>query len=80
MSSKNLSRWSGIACSLAGVLLAPARLVHPSRETLRIILDQEAPLIAAHWFYIFFCGFCGFSCLASQASTALNPSGLGDGG
>jgi hypothetical protein len=57
MSTKNLSRWSGIACILAGVLLALATLVHPSRETPRIILEQELPLIVAHWLYTFFCGF-----------------------
>ena len=57
MSTKNLARWSGIACILAGVLLALATLVHPSRETPRIILEQELPLVAAHWLYTFFCGF-----------------------
>ena len=37
MSTKNLSRWSGIACMLAGLLMALATLVHPSRETPEII-------------------------------------------
>ena len=57
MSTKNLSRWSGIACMLAGVLVFLATLVHPSQETPRIILQQELPLVAAHWFYTLFCGF-----------------------
>ena len=57
MSTKNLSRWSGIACILAGVLIALATLVHPSRETPEIILEQELRLVAAHWLSIFFCGF-----------------------
>jgi hypothetical protein len=57
MSTKNLSGWSGIACILAGVLLFLATLVHPSQETPRIILEQELRLVAAHWFYTFFCGF-----------------------
>jgi MFS family permease len=57
MSTKNLSRWSGIACILAGLLIALATLVHPSRETPEIILEQELRLVAAHWLYTFFCGF-----------------------
>lgn len=57
MSSKDLSRWSGIACILAGLLIALATLVHPSRETPEIILEQELRLVAAHWLTTFFCGF-----------------------
>ena len=57
MSTKDLSRWSGIACILAGLLIALATLVHPSRETLEIILEQELRLVAAHWLTTFFCGF-----------------------
>ena len=57
MSSKDLSRWSGIACILAGLLMALATLVHPSRETPEIILEQELRLVAAHWLFTFFCGF-----------------------
>ena len=57
MSTKNMSRWSGIACMLAGVLLFLAMLVHPSQETPRIILEQEVRLVAAHWFYTLFCAF-----------------------
>ena len=57
MSTKNLSRWNGIACILAGVLLFLATLIHPSQETPRIILQQEVRLVAAHWLYTFFCGF-----------------------
>ena len=57
MSTKNLSRWSGIACILAGLLLALATLIHPSRETPEIILEQEVRLVAAHWLFTFSCGF-----------------------
>jgi hypothetical protein len=57
MSIKDLSRWSGAACILAGVLLALATVVHPSHETPRIILEQELRLVAAHWLYTLFCGF-----------------------
>jgi hypothetical protein len=57
MSTKDLSRWSGIACILAGVLLALATLIHPSRETPEIILEQELRLVAAHWLTTFSFGF-----------------------
>ena len=57
MSQKDLSRWSGIACIVAGVLFALATLVHPSRETPEIILQQEFRLVTAHWLYTFFFGF-----------------------
>jgi len=57
MSTKNLSRWSGMACILAGLLLALATLIHPSRETPEIILQQELRLVAAHWLFTFSCGF-----------------------
>lgn len=57
MSNINLSRWSGLACILAGLLLALATLVHPSRETVEIILEQELRLVTAHWLFTFFCGF-----------------------
>ena len=57
MSTKNLSRWSGIACILAGLLLTLATLIHPSRETPEIILEQELRLVAGHWLFTFFCGF-----------------------
>jgi hypothetical protein len=57
MSQKDLSRWSGIACMLAGVLITLAHLVHPSRETPEIILEQEFRLIAAHWLSTFSYGF-----------------------
>ena len=57
MSTKDLSRWSGIACILAGLLLALATLIHPSRETAEIILKQEFRLVAAHWLFTFSCGF-----------------------
>jgi MFS family permease len=57
MTTKNLSHWSGIACILAGLLLALATLVHPSKETPEIILEQELRLVAAHWLFTFSCGF-----------------------
>ena len=57
MSTKNLSRWSGIACILAGLLIAHANLIHPSRETPEIILEQESRLVAAHWLFTVSCGF-----------------------
>src|SRR5687768_6520621 len=57
MSTKNLSRWSGIACILAGLLLALANLIHPSSETPEIILEQEFRLVAAHWLFTVSCGF-----------------------
>ena len=57
MSTKDLSRWSGIACVLAGLLIVLTTLVHPSRETLEIILEQELRLVTAHWLSTFSCGF-----------------------
>jgi hypothetical protein len=57
MSSKDLYHWSGIACILAGLLIALANLVHPSRETPEIILEQEFRLVAAHWLFTLSCGF-----------------------
>lgn len=57
MSTKNLSRWSGNACILAGLLIVLTTLVHPSRETLEIILEQELRLVASHWLGTFFGGF-----------------------
>lgn len=57
MSTKDLSRWSGIACILAGLLIVLTTLVHPSRETPEIILEQELRLVTAHWLGTFFGGF-----------------------
>lgn len=57
MSTKDLSRWSGIACILAGLLIVLATLVHPSRETPEIMLEQELRLVAAHWLFTFSFGF-----------------------
>ena len=57
MSSKDLPRWSGIACILAGLLMVLAYLVHPSRETPEIILEQELRLVAAHGIFTLSCGF-----------------------
>ena len=57
MSSSNLSRWSGAAGIVAGVLLVLATAVHPSKETPAVILEQELRLIAGHWLYTFFHGF-----------------------
>ena len=58
MSTTNLSRWSGLACVLAGLFLALATLIHPSKETPEIILGQEGRLIVGHWLYTFFCALC----------------------
>ena len=57
MSPEDLSRWSGMACIVAGLLLALANLVHPSSETPEIILEQQFRLVAAHWLFTFSCGF-----------------------
>src|SRR5712691_8981250 len=57
MSSSNLSRWSGAAGIVAGVLLVLATAIHPSKETPAVILEQELRLIAGHWLYTFFHGF-----------------------
>ena len=57
MSTKDLSRWSGIACILAGLLMVLAILVHPLKETPEIILEQELRLVAANWLSIFAKGF-----------------------
>ena len=57
MSTKDLSRWSGVACILAGLLITLTTLVHPSRETPEIILEQELRLVTAHWLGTFFGGF-----------------------
>jgi hypothetical protein len=57
MSTKDLYRWSGIACILAGLLIVLTTLVHPSRETPEIILKQEVRLVTAHWLGTFGCGF-----------------------
>jgi hypothetical protein len=46
-----------MACILSGLLLALATLIHPSRETPEIILQQELRLVAAHWLFTFSCGF-----------------------
>jgi hypothetical protein len=56
MPQKDLSRWSGIACILAGVLFALATLLHPSKETPELILKQEFRLVTAHWLYTLFFG------------------------
>jgi MFS family permease len=57
MFTKDLFRWSGVACILAGLLLALSTLIHPSKETPEIILQQGVRLVAAHWLFTFFCGF-----------------------
>jgi hypothetical protein len=78
MSNHNLSRWSGLACILAGLLLALATLVHPSKETPEIILEQEFRLVTAHWLYTFFCGFLllGLPGLYAAQSEAAGRLGL----
>jgi hypothetical protein len=49
--SVSLLRWCGIALVPAGVLIAVATLLHPSRETATTIIASEAGLIAAHFLY-----------------------------
>jgi hypothetical protein len=49
--SVGLLRWCGIALVPAGVLIAVATLLHPSRETATTIIASEAGLIAAHFLY-----------------------------
>jgi hypothetical protein len=46
-----LLRWCGIALMPAGVSIAVATLLHPSRETATAIIASEAGLIAAHALY-----------------------------
>jgi hypothetical protein len=46
-----------MACIVAGLLLALATLIHPSRETPEVILKQELRLVTAHWLYTFYYGF-----------------------
>ena len=46
-----LLRMSGLALVTAGVLMAVATLLHPSRETATTIIASEAGLIAAHVAY-----------------------------
>ena len=46
-----LLRMSGLALVAAGVLMAVATLLHPSRETATTIIASEAGLIAAHVAY-----------------------------
>ncbi len=78
MSQKDLSRWSGIACIVAGVLFALATVIHPSRETPEIILKQEFRLVAAHWLYTLFFGFfmLGLTGLYSAQSERAGRFGL----
>jgi hypothetical protein len=78
LSQKDLSRWSGIACILAGILFAIATLIHPSRETPEIILKQEFRLVAAHWLYTWFFGFfmLGLTGLYTAQATQAGRFGL----
>jgi hypothetical protein len=48
-----LLRWCGLALIPAGVLMAVATLLHPSRETAATIIATETRLIAAHYLYTF---------------------------
>jgi hypothetical protein len=49
--SVGLLRWCGTALVPAGVLIAVATLLHPSRETATTIVASEVGLIAAHALY-----------------------------
>ena len=46
-----LLRWCGLALVPAGVLMAVATLLHPSRETAATIIATEVRLVAAHFLY-----------------------------
>ena len=46
-----LLRWCGMPLVAAGVLIAVATLLHPSRETATTIIASEVGLVAAHAFY-----------------------------
>ena len=48
---RRLLRVSGLALVAAGVLMAVATLLHPSRETATTIIASEARLVAAHVAY-----------------------------
>ncbi len=57
MSKENMVRWSGFSLILAGLLVALATLIHPSKETAQSILAQETRLIAGHWLFTLYCVF-----------------------
>lgn len=46
-----LLRWCGLALVPAGVLMAVATVLHPSRETAATIIATEVGLVAAHFLY-----------------------------
>ena len=46
-----LLRWCGLALVPAGILMAVATLLHPSRETAATIIATEVGLVAAHFLY-----------------------------
>ena len=46
-----LLRWCGLALVPAGILMAVATLLHPSRETAATIIATEVRLVAAHFLY-----------------------------
>ena len=46
-----LLRWCGLAQVPAGILMAVATLLHPSRETAATIIATEVRLVAAHFLY-----------------------------
>lgn len=49
--SAPLLRWCGLALVPAGVSMAVATLLHPSRETAGNIIATEVGLVAAHFLY-----------------------------
>ncbi len=57
MSKENMVRWSGFSLILAGLLVALATLIHPSKETAQSILAQETRLVAGHWLFTLYCVF-----------------------
>ena len=46
-----LLRWCGLALVPAGILMAVATVLHPSRETAATIIATEVGLVAAHFLY-----------------------------
>jgi hypothetical protein len=78
MSKDNMIRWSGIFLILAGVCIALGTIIHPSKETPQIILEQETRLITGHWFITFYCAFImlGLPGLYASRSKQLGRLGL----
>ncbi len=70
-------RWSGFSLVLAGLLVALATLIHPSKETAQSILAQETRLISGHWLFTFSCIFLLLGLPGVYASHARQLGRLG---